>query len=161
MLRYIPFLDAVATLCVMATNEHPEHPLTSRMRARGYRLTPQRRAITSAFAEPGSVHLSAEEVWARAQRVVPETARATVYGTLRELASAGLLSEVRVDGGAVRYDPNVEAGHHHFVCRTCGRVEDVYPNGVEAVTLDAPVQTDEVEMVFRGTCAGCQPQEAR
>lgn len=141
----------------MVTNESP---LTSRMRAHGYRLTPQRRAIASAFAEHGSVHLSAEEVWARARRVVPETARATVYGTLRELAATGLLGEVRVDAGAVRYDPNVEAGHHHFVCRTCGEVEDVYPAGVDAVTLDAPVHTDEVEMVFRGTCAGCQQQKA-
>lgn len=141
----------------MATSEHA---LTHRLRDHGYRLTPQRRAIASAFAEPGSVHLSAEEVWARARRVVPETARATVYGTLRELAAAGLLAEVRVDGGAVRYDPNVEAGHHHFVCRTCGKVEDVYPTGVEAVTLDTPVHADEVEMVFRGTCEACQPTAA-
>lgn len=133
-----------------------EDHLTERLRTHGFRLTPQRRAIASAFAEPGSVHLSADEIWTRARQVVPETARATVYNTLREFVEAGLLSEVRVDRGALRYDPNTGQDHHHFVCRRCGRVEDVYPSGVEAVTLDVDVHADELELLFRGVCAPCR-----
>ncbi len=136
-------------------------PLSSvqeRLRARGLRMTPQRRAIADAFDSADSaarVHPSAEDVLAHARRLVPETSRATVYNTLRELVAEGDLLELAFEGGAARYDPNVDDGHHHFVCEHCGRMEDVHPRGVDGVRLDSGHRISRVDVVFRGTCPDC------
>ena len=75
------------------------------LRARGLRVTPQRRAILGAFTDRPEEHLSAEEVHARAAAVVPELGRGTVYATLAELTELGLLAAF---GAAepVRYETN-------------------------------------------------------
>ena len=51
------------------------------------------------------------------------TSRATVYNTLNWLKQEGMIKEV-FEAGCVRFDPNTEH-HHYFVCRKCGKVEDV------------------------------------
>lgn len=132
----------------------PSH-VAERLRARGLRMTPQRRAIADAFDSADRVHPSADDVLEHARGLVPETSRATVYNTLRELVSGGDLVELAFDGGATRYDPNVDDGHHHFVCERCGRVEDVRPRGLDAVRLDNGHRVSRVDVVFRGTCRDC------
>ena len=44
------------------------------LRRRSLRVTPQRRAILEAFTGRGDEHLSADEVHARANRVIPSSA---------------------------------------------------------------------------------------
>ena len=53
------------------------------LRARGLRVTPQRRAILGAFSDGAAEHLSADEIHARAAAVVPELGRGTVYADAR------------------------------------------------------------------------------
>ena len=53
------------------------------LRARGLRVTPQRRAILGAFSSGAAEHLSADEIHARAAAVVPELRRGTVYAPAR------------------------------------------------------------------------------
>ena len=71
----------------------------------------------------------------------------------------GEVAEIRIDGGASRFDPNVGRDHHHLVCRSCGLIFDVTPKGVEGLRL-TPSQrygftVDDVEVVFRGRCSQC------
>jgi Fe2+ or Zn2+ uptake regulation protein len=133
-------------------------PLADRLVARGWRITPQRRAVVGALAGE-HVHLSAEQVHAAAKRVVPEVSLATVYNTLNELAGMGEISEIRLTDGTTRYDPKVGPGHHHLLCDGCGLTYDVEPRGVDRLALD-PAQrfgmtVDTVEVVFRGRCSNC------
>ena len=133
-------------------------PLPDRLVARGWRITPQRRAVIGALAGE-HVHLSAEQVHAAAKRVVPEVSLATVYNTLNELAGMGEISEIRLTDGTTRYDPKVGPGHHHLLCDGCGLTYDVEPRGVDGLALD-PVQrfgmtVETVEVVFRGRCSNC------
>ncbi len=48
------------------------------LRGRGMRSTPQRRAILSVFHGGRSEHLSADEVYAKASRFLPDLSRGTV-----------------------------------------------------------------------------------
>ncbi|HYU82799.1 MAG TPA: Fur family transcriptional regulator [Candidatus Polarisedimenticolia bacterium] len=74
-----------------------------------------------------------------AQEVVREVARsgigrATVFRTLDLLVSIGALSRVHgVDDGGrcVRYTPCAPEHHHHLVCRSCGRVEEIDLAGLD------------------------------
>src|SRR3954453_11237369 len=103
--------------------------LVEELRRRNLRVTPQRRGILEGFTDRADEHLSADEVHARAARVVPDLGRGTVYATLAELAEIGLLGAVgTVD--PVRYETNVST-HQHFRCELCLRLFDV--------DIDAPV----------------------
>ena len=132
--------------------------LLERLRARGWRLTSQRRAVAEAL-EGEHVHLTAEEVHRRARRILPEVSLATVYNTLNELVAMGEIAEVRHAPGPLRYDPNAgTTPHHHLLCTSCGALFDV-----EAAAIDAPAvvgasgfRVDAVDVLFRGTCAACQ-----
>jgi Fur family transcriptional regulator, stress-responsive regulator len=132
--------------------------LPERLEARGWRVTPQRRAVLSAL-EGDHVHLNAEQVLAAARRVVPEVSLATVYNTLNELSRMGEITEVRLADGSTRYDPKVGPDHHHLVCEGCGLTFDVGPLGVDGLSLPPEerfgMTIDSVEVVFRGRCSNC------
>lgn len=133
-------------------------PLLDRLKHRQWRLTPQRRAVAAVLVG-NHVHLSAEEVHHAARHIVPEVSLATVYNTLSELVNMGEITEVRVGEGPLRYDPNTEVSHHHFVCTGCALILDVGVEGIERLrptTLEAfEMVLFETEVTFRGLCPSC------
>ena len=124
--------------------------------ANGLKMTPQRRIIID-YLQAATHHPTAEEVLLAVNEKFPMTSRATVYNTLNWLKEEGLVQEV-FEGGSVRFDPNTDY-HHHFICRACGRVEDVPAELVASVNLDAlggRRQVETFEVTLRGLCASCQ-----
>ncbi|NKI41857.1 Fur family transcriptional regulator [Streptomyces physcomitrii] len=132
--------------------------LLERLRAQGWRLTAQRRVVAEVL-DGDHVHLTAEEVHARAAARLPEISRATVYNTLGELVGLGEVLEVATDGRAKRYDPNAHQPHHHLVCSGCGTVRDVHPTGDPLAELPPRerygFQVAEAEVIYRGLCPSC------
>jgi Fur family ferric uptake transcriptional regulator len=132
--------------------------LVDRLRARSWRMTVQRRTIAEVLSAP-DIHLTAEQVFDRARSAVPEISRATVYNTLADLVSMGEVVEVQLVPGPTRYDPNAGTPHHHLVCERCGKIVDVHPEGLAALTLHPEDQGDckieSIEVTFRGRCASC------
>jgi Fe2+ or Zn2+ uptake regulation protein/O6-methylguanine-DNA--protein-cysteine methyltransferase len=124
------------------------------LRARGLRVTPQRRAILGAFTGAATEHLSADEVHARASASVPELSRGTVYATLAELAELGLLAALGT-AEPVRYELHA-AEHQHFRCRLCLRVSDVDlpPVATDAVSARGFV-VERATVTVEGICADC------
>lgn len=121
------------------------------------RLTPQRFAVLE-YLTRAAGHPTAEQVGAALNRRFPQASRATVYNTLNALREAGLVREVRLADGVARYESNVEA-HHHFVCRECGRLEDVPAAALAAAPpaeLEGGHAVEGFEVVFRGLCASCR-----
>jgi Fur family ferric uptake transcriptional regulator len=133
--------------------------LLERLRARDWRMTPQRRVVAEVLRGE-HVHLSAEAIHARARRRLPEISLATVYNTLNELVSMGEVLEVAAGSGPKRYDPNVVEPHQHLVCLDCNELRDVRPTGERSLRLPADEQHGyeilEVDVVFRGRCPRCQ-----
>jgi len=130
--------------------------LEENLRGAGLRVTPQRRAVWSAFQGGASEHLTAEEVFARARSGLPELARATVYNTLAVFVDAGLLRVVE-SRGAVLYDPNPDPTHHHFRCRGCDRLYDVHVEGVKDLKIsgDREFVVDRKTILLGGLCPLC------
>ncbi|MFI1107772.1 MULTISPECIES: Fur family transcriptional regulator [Streptomyces] len=132
--------------------------LLERLRAQGWRLTAQRRVVAEVL-DGDHVHLTAEEVHARAAERLPEISRATVYNTLGELVGLGEVLEVATDGRAKRYDPNAHHPHHHLVCSGCGTVRDVHPTGDPLAELPPRerygFRVAEAEVIYRGLCPSC------
>lgn len=132
--------------------------LLERLRSRGWRVTPQRRAVAEVLAGD-HVHLTADEVHERARAVLPEVSLATVYNALGELVDMGEVLELRVGAGPARYDPNVTVPHHHLACTVCGALLDIQPAGLEHLRLPSRqrhgYQVDDVDITFRGRCPNC------
>ncbi|KQV23812.1 MULTISPECIES: Fur family transcriptional regulator [unclassified Kitasatospora] len=132
--------------------------LLERLRGRGWRLTSQRRVVAEVL-DGEHVHLTADEVHARAVSVLPEISRATVYNTLGEMVSLGEVMEVATDGRAKRYDPNARHAHQHLICSGCGSIRDVHPQGDLIAALPAGERFGFVisgaEVTYRGLCPDC------
>jgi Fur family transcriptional regulator, stress-responsive regulator len=126
------------------------------LRMAGLRVTPQRRAVWAAFRGGERGHLTADEVYELARYELPELSRATVYNSLAELVRANLLRTVK-GLGAVRYDPNLDPDHHHFHCRRCDRLYEVYLQGVEHLQLlgEEEFLVDRKTVLFEGYCPLC------
>src|SRR5919112_1013778 len=128
----------------MAAKETRDN-VEARMREAELRLTPQRFAVLE-YLTRAAGHPTADQIAAEINRRFPRASRATVYNALKALRDAGLVREVATEEALTRYESNVEP-HHHFVCRSCGKVEDV-----AAEAFDAPARVElagghEVETV--------------
>jgi Fe2+ or Zn2+ uptake regulation protein len=134
-----------------------EKVLSTALRERGQRVTPQRLAIARVIEELDR-HATAETVFAEVGRRMPGVSLPTVYATLELLEELGLVRRVASEGGAVVYDPRTDE-HHHLACRRCGAIEDV-DAVVDARALLAAARgrgftPDHAQVVVRGVCAAC------
>ena len=122
-----------------------------RLRAAGLRPTRQRLALARLLFEYGDRHLTAEDLHGEAQEANIRVSLATVYNTLHQFNSAGLLREIIVDSGRSYFDTNT-SDHHHFFLVDEGRLLDI-PG--DAVTIDglpaAPAgkRIDRVDVIVR------------
>ncbi|MDX2733016.1 MULTISPECIES: Fur family transcriptional regulator [Streptomyces] len=132
--------------------------LLERLRGRDWRMTSQRRVVAEVL-DGEHVHLTADEVHARAVQRLPEISRATVYNALGELVALGEVLEFSTDGRAKRYDPNAQHPHQHLVCSGCGIIRDVHPTGNPLTDLPAEERfgftVSKVEVTYRGLCPSC------
>ncbi|MEU8685878.1 Fur family transcriptional regulator [Streptomyces sp. NPDC048611] len=132
--------------------------LLARLRGRGWRMTAQRRVVAEVL-DGEHIHLTADEVLARAAARLPEISRATVYNTLGELVALGEVTEVATDSRAKRYDPNAHRPHQHLLCSHCGTIRDVHPDGDPLADLPDSERfgftVSEAEVTYRGLCPDC------
>lgn len=128
------------------------------LRARGFRMTPQRLAILHVLRHAGT-HLSPSEVYKQAKKDLPGLTEPTVYRTLEFLAENGLARPAHSGNGRLRYEI---AGndHHHLVCRLCGSELQVEHTLLESLYHQLETTTGYLRisshMTFFGVCPGCQ-----
>jgi Fur family ferric uptake transcriptional regulator len=106
------------------------------LKGKGYKLTPQRRAVIDAIIENEGKHLSTEEIYDIVKNGCPEIGLATVYRTIQLLEKVGLLCRTNFDDGCNRYElvhNSEDHQHHHLVCVECGKVEEVEDDLLEAL----------------------------
>ncbi|MBA3948250.1 MAG: transcriptional repressor [Herpetosiphonaceae bacterium] len=135
---------------------HPDY--ATLMRARGFRMTPQRQLILEALGAGGD-HLTLEEIYARVQHIAPTLNLATVYRTLDFLCDQRLVATADV-GGQKTYELVGEEPHHHLVCRSCGEMRQIDHAALHALcaTLDREQNftMDMEHLVIFGRCSSCR-----
>src|SRR6266511_4675635 len=97
--------------------------INERLATSGFRFTPQREQVYNVLLRERD-HPTAEQVFLRAKKVMPDISMATVYNCLDALVKCRLAKEVNLDRGASRYCPNMRE-HCHFYCATCETVYDI------------------------------------
>jgi Fur family transcriptional regulator, peroxide stress response regulator len=103
------------------------------------RRSRQRDIILRIVRETDS-HPTAEWVYERARRKIPNLSLGTVYRNLNLLVEENAIQRVMTGDGLVRYDSRL-GDHAHFICTETGEVTD----------MDAPAMDELVENFQRQT----------
>lgn len=142
--------------------------LKDKMKSKGYKLTPQRRAVLDVIIENEGKHLSTEEVYDIVKKGCPEIGLATVYRTLQLLEKINVVCRLNFDDGCSRYElvhSDEHHQHHHLICNVCGSVEEV--EDVLLESLEDKVENKynfkitNHEVKFYGVCKNCSDKEQK
>ena len=132
------------------------------LRARGFRMTPQRLAILHVLHHEGT-HLSPIEIYKRAKKDFPRLTEPTVYRTLEFLTENGVVRTSHSHGRHLTYQIAGD-DHHHVVCRVCGSEIEVDHALVENLyrkleSTSGYLRIDS-HVTFFGICPKCQKSRA-
>ena len=137
--------------------------ISEQLAEKGYRLTPQRMMILSAM-ESSSDHISAEEIYAQVAAKYPNVNISTVYRTLELLKKLGLVYEIDLGEGRIRYHAEGSGHHHHLVCQDCGRVIDIDEAALSSLKdillRDYDFQAELRHVGIFGYCADCRRKKS-
>src|SRR5215472_3068064 len=133
--------------------------ISDRLTTNGFRFTPQRQQVYDVLLHKRD-HPTADEVFFRAKKQMPEISHATVYNCLDALVKSGLVRQVILDRGAARFCPNMHE-HCHFYCDECDAVFDVDLEREAAVTLPKGFHAERYDIAIHGRCPACSKKSAK
>ena len=128
------------------------------LRQHGLQVTAQRLAVLRAVSD--TPHATADAIADSVRTQLGTVSRQAVYDALGALAETGIVRRIEPARSPARYENRVGDNHHHLVCRTCGRLEDVDCATGETPCLvpadDGDFVVDEAEVIYWGVCPDCQ-----
>ena len=135
--------------------------LTTALRERGMRVTPQRVVVHRALRELDR-HVTADELLDAVTDRLPSVSLPTIYATCELLEELGMIRRVQ-RAGTTLFDPRTEP-HHHLVCTTCGSVDDLELEldsaDLQRAAAGIGFAPERVEAIVHGRCAACAAQAA-
>lgn len=128
-----------------------------RLREKGLKLTPRRKAIVELFIDCDS-HLTPEEVWNKLRKDFDQCGLPSVYRNLESLADCGILTRIQ------QFDRKKHYGlctarhnhhHHHITCIQCGKVEEIDDCIIENKRKIKGYKVVSHYMQVNGICTDC------
>lgn len=120
------------------------------------RFSPQRQTILD-ILQAKRCHLSAEDVLFEARKSMPRISLGTVYRNLKLLEEQKQISQVQ--GLGQSYFEAFHDPHHHFICRSCGSIEDIEAPDVAAcvacINSKSTKKIENVVSTLYGLCETC------
>lgn len=137
--------------------------LKDQFKSKGYKLTPQRRAIVDIIMDSEKKHLTAEEIYDQVKISCPEIGLATVYRTILLLEEMSVIYKLDLNDGCSRYElanENESHRHHHLVCNRCGSVSEVEDDLLEELESEVEkkygFKIEDHSVKFFGICGKCK-----
>jgi len=125
----------------------------NRLQSAGLRATPKRIAIGGLLFDGHDRHVTADDVAAMARKAGVRVSLATVYNTLNQFVSAGLMKRIILDTDRTYFDTNV-SDHHHLFFEQNGALHDIPGDSIRVEGLpDIPAgaKVRSVEVIVRMT----------
>ena len=123
-----------------------ERDVEKRLRLAELRPTRQRIALAALLFSKGDRHITAEDLHLEAGSARIPVSLATVYNTLHQFTSAGLLRIVAAEGSRTYFDTNT-SDHHHFIVEGDNTVIDIDQGRVTVGNLPEPPEGMEIANV--------------
>jgi Fur family transcriptional regulator, ferric uptake regulator len=136
--------------------------LMKELRARGVRMTDQRRLLVG-IIQDARRHLDAAALLEIARKQDPGIDRATVYRTIALLKDRGLIDELdlmHIEGKKHYYEAKTNRDHSHMACFKCGAIVEYTSASFEKLKRE---MADQIEFQIRvvrlevgGFCKRCR-----
>ncbi len=124
----------------------------------GLKVTPQRFRIYEELMKAVD-HPSADAIFKRVRKDLPNISFDTVYRTLLTFTEIGIVSLVEGYGEQKRFEPN-EHQHHHFRCIKCHAIHDFENEAYDNIAVPDSIKKQGVIMgkrvVLEGICSKCK-----
>ena len=132
------------------------------LREKKIKVTPQRMAVYTILKETKE-HPNVEMIYQKLKPNYPAMSLATVYKTVDVLKTVGLVQELNVGEGGLRYDAMTKP-HSHTYCESCNKVDDIENIPIEQfqsdklfqqVSEETGFEVSKVQLYFYGLCSDC------
>lgn len=124
----------------------------------GLKITPQRTTIYQELLKAID-HPSAEVIYGRIVKKIPNISFDTVNRTLLTFSKIGIANIVEGYGQPKRYDPDINA-HHHFRCTRCNKIIDFHNEDYDNLSVPHEIQKQftvfHKKVVLEGLCDQCK-----
>lgn len=137
--------------------------LKEKLKLKGYKLTPQRKAILDVVIDNQGKHLSSEEIYDIVKVNCQDIGLATVYRTLTLLSELEVVSRIDLDDNCTRYELNTHEDdhqHHHLICSNCGLILEVSGDRLDEleqkIELEYNFKIKDHKLKFYGLCENCR-----
>lgn len=128
------------------------------LRQHGLKATPQRVAVLNELGK--KTHPTMDEIYAGIKSLHPTVSLATVYKNLNVLKEKGVVIEINMPNGKMRYD-YLAKPHMHIACSSCGSIEDMdYDKNLlayqETIEKNKHIHVERIELVATTSrCSFC------
>jgi Fur family transcriptional regulator, peroxide stress response regulator len=124
----------------------------------GLKITPQRTAIYEELLKAKD-HPSADIIYRRIVKKIPNISFDTVNRTLLTFAQIGITNIVEGYGQPKRYDPDINT-HHHFRCIQCNSIIDFQNRSYDNIAVPEEINKQftviNKKVVLEGLCNKCR-----
>ena len=144
-------------------NNHQEIELRSLLRKAGMKTTAGHLAILSLIKQSKKPISSQDVIDSIGKQLDP----ATVYRCITKLKNSGVIRQIDLRQNHAHYEFFDMAHHHHIICTSCGRIEDIKDCNLETVHQQILGQTKEFTQVrhhsleFYGLCKKCSAKQTK
>jgi len=130
----------------------------NKCREANLKITPQRTIIFDALVNDKG-HPTADIVFQRVRKKIPNISFDTVSRTLLSFVDMGLLKVVEGYGRPKRFDTDTDS-HHHFQCLKCNKIIDFCNTGFDALEVPKEIKSRFTvtgkKVVLEGLCDSCK-----
>ena len=134
------------------------------LRKAGLKVTLPRVKILQMLDNAEHRHMSAEDVYKALMEAGEDVGLATVYRVLTQFEQASILTRSNFESGKAVYELNEGQHHDHFICTSCGKVEEFYDAEIEKrqqlVAKSKGWVVQDHSMALYGQCASCAAKAA-
>ena len=122
----------------------------NKLEKNGIRATKQRRVLAKLIFDKGTRHISAENLFDEVKKEERKISMATVYNTLKQFTSLGLIREIVVDQNKSLYCNNNKS-HYHLYIEDEGKIIDIPTKNIDLniPSIPACLQLHNIDVIVR------------
>jgi Fur family peroxide stress response transcriptional regulator len=137
--------------------DYPMEEFRKKCGENGLKVTPQRTVIYAEFLRSKD-HPSADILYKRVKKALPNISFDTVYRTLQSFYEIGLANVLDGTGEPKRFDPETHK-HYHFRCIECGNIYDFYTDLYNDLEIPEEISNEfhvkRKKIILEGICKYC------
>jgi len=122
----------------------------NKLEKKGIRATKQRRILARLIFDKEKRHISAENLFDEVKKEERKISMATVYNTLKQFTSIGLIKEIVVDQNKSLYCNNNQS-HYHLYIEDEAKVIDIPTKNIDLniPSIPACLQLHNIDVIVR------------